>query len=187
MHLGSRDALVVADVQNDFLPGGSLAVPGADAVVPVLNEYVRHAVDGGARVFATRDWHPPGHCSFRQRGGPWPPHCVQGTTGAEFARGLLLPPRAMVLSKGTDREHDAYSAFEDTKLDGTLRALGVSRLLVGGLATDYCVLQTVREARANGYDVMLLDDAIRGIDPLASAAARKEMIALGAIPVTLSN
>jgi len=185
--LGPRDALILVDVQNDFLPCGSLAVPGGDAVVPVLDDYVRSAVAAGAHVFATRDWHPPGHCSFRERGGPWPAHCVQGTRGAELAGGLHLPSGVLVVSKGSEPDRDAYSGFDGTKLDACLRARHVERVLVGGLATDRCVLQTVRDARANGFTVLLLDDAIRGLQPAASAAAREEMIASGAIPVTLES
>ena len=185
--LGPRDALLVADVQNDFLPGGSLAVPGGDAVVPLLNEYMRRAVAGGAQVFAARDWHPQHHCSFRERGGPWPAHCVQGSVGAQFAAELRVPKGAVIVSKGSDLDRDAYSAFEGTKLETALHALDVQRVLVGGLATDYCVLETVRDARAKGFTVLFLDDASRGVDPIRSRAARDEMIALGAIPVTLQD
>ncbi len=181
---GSRDAMVVVDVQNDFLPGGSMGVAGADAVVPVLREYIRRAREAGTRVFATRDWHPPRHCSFHEQGGPWPPHCVQGTPGAEIASGLRLPTEAVIVSKGSSPEEDAYSAFQGTDLDAALAARGIGRILVGGLATDYCVLHTVRDARARGYAVLLLDDAIRGVDPDRSRAARDEMVALGAVPVT---
>jgi nicotinamidase/pyrazinamidase len=185
--LGPRDALVVVDVQNDFLPGGALGIPCGDAVVPALDQYVRVAVASGAHVFATRDWHPAQHCSFRPRGGPWPPHCIQGTRGAEIAANLRLTISAVVVSKGSDPERDAFSAFDGTKLDVALRALGVDRVLVGGLATDHCVLQTVRDARAKGYAVLLLDDAIRGLDPARSRAARDEMLALGAVPLTLER
>ena len=185
--LGSHDALLLADVQNDFLPGGSLGIPGGDAVIPVLNEYIRRAVAGGAQVFAARDWHPQHHCSFRDRGGPWPAHCVQGSTGAQFAAELRVPKGAVIVSKGSDLDRDAYSAFDGTKLETALRALDVQRVLVGGLATEYCVLATVRDARAKGYAVLLLDDAIRGVDPDRSRAARDEMTAAGAIPVTLQD
>jgi nicotinamidase/pyrazinamidase len=185
--LGSHDALLVADVQNDFLPGGSLEVPGGNEVVPLLNEYIRRALAGGAHVFAARDWHPEHHCSFRERGGPWPAHCVQGTPGAQLATELRVPKEAVIVSKGSDLDRDAYSAFQGTKLDTALRAVHVGRVLVGGLATDYCVLETVRDARAKGYAVLLLDDAIRGVDPDRSRAARDEMIALGAIPVKLQD
>src|SRR5579884_3705456 len=118
------DALVVVDVQNDFLPGGSLAVPGGDEVVPVLNRYLGLFAERGRPVFATRDWHPPDHGSFRDRGGPWPPHCVAGTRGAAFAPDLRLPAGARVISKGTSRERDTYSGFEGTTLDEELRAAG---------------------------------------------------------------
>jgi nicotinamidase/pyrazinamidase len=182
---GPRDALVVVDVQRDFLPGGSLAVPGGDEIVPVLNRYIRRALASRVHVFATRDWHPPDHCSFRERGGPWPAHCVQGTPGAELSPALALPRHAVVFSKGSQPDRDAYSGFDGTGLDGVLRALDVRRLLVGGLATEACVFGTVRDARAKGYAVLLLDDAVRGLDPIRSAAARSEMIALGATPVTL--
>lgn len=187
MNLGARDALVVIDLQRDFLPGGALAVPGGDEVVPVLNRYIRRALANRVHVFATRDWHPPDHCSFRERGGPWPRHCVQGTPGAELSPALALPRHAVVFSKGTHADRDAFSAFDDTGLDGVLRALDARRLLVGGLATEHCVFCTVRDARAKGYAVLLLDDAIRGLDPIRSAAARSEMIALGATPVTLED
>jgi nicotinamidase/pyrazinamidase len=185
--LGPRDALLVADVQNDFLPGGALGIGGGDAIVPVLARYVRRALAAGAHVIASRDWHPRDHCSFRERGGPWPPHCVQGTRGAELAPALRLPPEAIIVSKGTDPARDAYSAFDGTKLDAVLRGLGVDRVLVGGLATEYCVVHTVRDARARGYDVLLLVDAIRGVDAAASAAACDEMIAAGAAPVMLDS
>ena len=185
--LGPHDALIVADVQNDFLPGGSLAVPGSDAVVPLLNEYMRLALAGGAHVFVTRDWHPPHHCSFRERGGPWPVHCVQGTPGAELPAELRVPKETVIISKGSDLEHDAYSAFQGTKLETALRALDIGRLVVGGFATEYCILETVRDARARGYAVLVLDDAIRGVDPARSRAAHDEMIALGGSPVILQD
>ncbi len=182
-----RRALVVVDVQNDFLPGGSLAVGDGDAIIPILNEYIRRARGEGEPVFATRDWHPPQHVSFRERGGPWPPHCVHGTRGAAIASDLRLPNDAVIVCKGSDPGRDAYSAFDGTELDSALRALGVGRVLVGGLATDYCVLHTVRDALAKGYAVLLLDDAIRGVDPAKSRAARDFMVASGAVPVTLDT
>jgi nicotinamidase/pyrazinamidase len=187
MLLGPRDALLVVDVQNDFLPGGSLAVPGADAVVPLLDRYIETAIAHGAKIVATRDWHPPAHCSFRERGGPWPSHCVQDTAGARIAPGLRLPPQAVVVSKGTNPDRDAYSGFDETELDATLRAAGVERLFVGGLATDYCLLQTVRDALRLGYVVVLLEDATRGIDPVQSERARAEMLELGAVATTLQS
>lgn len=177
------DALIVVDVQNDFLPGGSLAVPGGDLVVPVLNAVIAEFARLSLPIYATRDWHPADHCSFKAQGGPWPPHCVAGTLGAEFAPGLTLPPSAHIISKATTAEKDAYSGFAGTELDRLLREAGVKRLLVGGLATDYCVLSTVRDGRRGGYDLVLLLDAIRAVDvhPGDGDKAIAEMRQLGAV------
>lgn len=179
---GEHDAVIVVDVQNDFLPGGALGVPRGDEVVPRLNDVVRAASAAGVPVFATRDWHPPHHCSFRERGGPWPPHCIQGTKGAELAPGLVLPPSATIVSKGFERDRDAYSGFDGTELGDKLRALGVRRVLVGGLATDYCVRQTVLDARDEGFDVVLLEDAVRPVEvrPGDGERAKREMLDRGA-------
>lgn len=183
------DALLIVDVQNDFLPGGSLAVAGGDAIVPVLNRYVHAFAARGLPVFATRDWHPRGHCSFHEAGGPWPPHCVAGTWGAQFAPGLALPADAVVISKATTPQHDAYSGFEGTDLHVRLAAVGVRRLFVGGLATDYCVLNTVRDALRLGYAVMLLNDAIRAVNvhPDDGRRAEAEMESLGAQRVRIDD
>jgi nicotinamidase/pyrazinamidase len=172
----------VVDVQNDFLPGGALAVADGDAVVPVLNRCLAMWRARGLPVFATRDWHPPGHVSFRERGGPWPPHCVAGSPGAAFAPALALGPESVVVSKGTTADRDAYSGFEGTDLDGRLRARGVRRVFVGGLATDYCVLNTVRDALARGYAAVVVADAIRAADvrPGDGRRAEEEMRRLGA-------
>ncbi len=182
IRLRQGDALILVDVQLDFLPGGSLAVPRGDEVVPVLNRYL--AVFRGLTfpVVATRDWHPADHCSFRAQGGPWPPHCVAGSDGARFAPLLELPCEARIVSKATARDRDAYSGFEGTDLDDWLRREGVSRVFVGGLATDYCVLNTVRDALRLGYATFLLEDAVRAVDVNAGDGARAiaEMRGLGA-------
>jgi nicotinamidase/pyrazinamidase len=182
--LGAGDALVIVDVQQDFLPGGAVAVPSGDAVVPALNRYIADFVRAGLPVFATRDWHPSAHCSFRARGGPWPPHCVQDSAGARLAPELALPPSAPIVSKGAAPDRDAYSAFE-SDLDARLRERGVRRVFVGGLATDYCVLETVKDALARGYRVALLTDAIRPVDraPGDGRRAEEEMIRRGAVPI----
>ena len=180
------DALIVVDVQRDFLPGGALGVADGDAVVPVLNRYIAQARGKGVPVFASRDWHPPDHCSFRAQGGPWPPHCLAESAGAQFAPGLDLPPDAAIIDKATTVSADAYSAFQETTLARDLRARGVKRVLVGGLATDYCVLNTVRDARREGFEVVLLTDAIRAVNvtPGDGERAESQMRALGAQPAS---
>lgn len=189
VRLQPGDALVLVDVQLDFLPGGSLAVPRGEEVVAVLNRYI--AVFRGLTfpVIATRDWHPPDHCSFRAQGGPWPPHCVAGSDGARFAPLLDLPCEAHIVSKATARDRDAYSGFEDTGLDDWLKRAGVSRVFVGGLATDYCVLNTVRDARRLGYETFLLQDAVRAVDVAAGDGERAiaEMLRLGAAAIDFSS
>ena len=158
------DALLIVDLQRDFLPGGALAVAHGDRVVPVVNECVGLFVARQLPLFATRDWHPPDHCSFAAQGGPWPPHCIAGSAGAAFADGFRLPAEAAVVSKATGAQRDAYSGFEGTDLSSKLRDAGVGRLFVGGLATDYCVLQTVLDARRLGFEVFVLRDAIAAVD-----------------------
>ncbi len=177
-----RSALLIVDVQNDFLPGGRLAVPDGDAVVGPLNRAIEAFRARGRPIVATRDWHPPDHCSFTAQGGPWPPHCVQGSEGARFAAALALPPDALIVSKADRPDRDAYSGFQDTGLAERLRALGVGTLVVGGLATDYCVLNTVRDALAAGFAVWVLEDAIRAVDvePGDGARAIETMRAAGA-------
>jgi len=187
--LQAGDALLIVDVQNDFLPGGSLAVPGGDEVVPVLNRYLKFFAAQDFPVYATRDWHPLQHCSFKAQGGTWPQHCVAGTHGAKFAAALQLPPSATIISKATQPEYDAYSGFQDTDLDTMLFSAKVRRLFVGGLATDYCVLNTVRDALGLGYKVLLLGDAIRAVDvqPGDGQHAEQEMLKRGARRITLEE
>lgn len=158
------DALIIVDVQNDFLPGGALSVNDGDAVIPVINKYLRVFTTNELPIFATRDWHPAGHCSFVDNGGPWPKHCVANSLGAQFAEELALPDDVTIVHKGTDVDKDAYSGFQDTDLADQLHAHGVKRVFVGGLATDYCVLNTVNDALAEGFDVVLLMCAIRAVN-----------------------
>ena len=183
------DALLIVDVQNDFLPGGSLAVPRGDEVVPVLNRYLNIFVANNLSVYATRDWHPERHCSFKAQGGSWPPHCVADTRGAEFAAALQLPPSAVIVSKAATVGQDAYSGFQGTDLDERLRAANTRRLFIGGLATDYCVLSTVRDALRLGYRVLLLADASRAVNvqPGDGQRAEEEMVKLGAQRITVER
>jgi len=154
------DALLIVDPQVDFCPGGTLAVPGGDAIFPAVNR-ASHQLPV---VVASRDWHPAGHCSFQARGGPWPVHCQAGTPGAEFHRDLDRGPIQRVFSKGTDPDRDAYSAFDGTGLAGWLRERGVGSLVVAGLATDYCVRASVLDALREGFRVAVLEDAIGAVD-----------------------
>lgn len=181
--LQTGDALIIVDVQNDFLPGGNLPVPGGDQLVPVLNRYIQSFTDRNLPIYATRDWHPDDHCSFVEQGGTWPNHCVARTRGAEFASGLVLPADATVISKATSSDKDAYSGLEGTDLKQQLTAKHIRRLCVGGLATDVCVLNTVKDALAADFRVYLLRDAVRAVnaEPGDGERALKEMEHLGAI------
>lgn len=180
------DALVVVDIQNDFVTG-SLSVPQAPEVVAPINRVIHAFAARGLPVFATRDWHPPDHCSFVARGGPWPVHCVVGTTGADFVPGLRLPDDVIHIHKATERDTEAYSALAGTPLAAELRARGVRRIFIGGLATDYCVVNTVRDAVPMGLHVVVLADAVRAVNvqPDDGARAEAEMRRLGAefVPV----
>ena len=162
--LSKNDALIVTDVQFDFLPGGSLAVPEGDQIIPALNEYISLFANENLPVFATRDWHPKNHISFKQQGGPWPPHCIQNTEGAKFPRSLKVPGNVIVVSKATNLEKEAYSSFDGTQLTEQLKASGVSRIFIGGLTTEYCVKYTVLDGLKAGFNLVLLSDAIRGLN-----------------------
>jgi nicotinamidase/pyrazinamidase len=182
MNVSDTDALIVVDVQNDFCPGGALAVPDGDKVVGVINElmpWFRH-------VIATQDFHPRGHSSFTSEGGPWPEHCVQGTPGAEFHPDLNVARVHEIVQKGTDLRTDGYSGFAGTDLADRLRARGVKRVVVTGLATDYCVRATTIEAIEHGFDAVVLTDAIRAVDvmPGDGASATAEMAEAGATLTT---
>jgi nicotinamidase/pyrazinamidase len=162
--LRETDALIIVDVQRDFLPGGPLPVPDGDAIIGKLNRCARVFESNYLPVFATRDWHPPDHCSFRENGGPWPPHCVAGSPGAQWPTALELPPSRQIISKGTRADTEAYSAFQGTDLAARLRELGCKRIVVGGLATDYCVRATALDALREGFEVLVLEDAIRAVN-----------------------
>ncbi len=188
--LTPKDALIVVDVQRDFMPGGALPVPNGDAVVEPLNAYIEIFEKKGLPVFFTRDWHPENHISFKGYGGIWPPHCVQGTQGAEFHPDLKMPAdNKFIISKGTSPDFDAYSGFQGTNLDNLLKERGIKRVFVGGVATDYCVKNTVLGAINLGYTVFLLTDAVKGVDvqPGDSDRAIDEMLSSGAIGIELKE
>lgn len=198
------DALIVIDVQNDFCPGGALAVPKGDEIVPLVNRLIEQF----QHVVLTQDWHPKGHSSFAttHKGDPfttiklgygdqtlWPDHCVQGTKGAEFHRDLVVRDSELVLRKGFRKEIDSYSAFYEndrttkTGLNGYLRDRGLKRLIMCGLATDFCVAWSALDGRREGFPVIVIEDACRAIDLNGSlAAARGEMLKAG-ITLAQSN
>jgi nicotinamidase/pyrazinamidase len=188
------DALIVVDIQNDFCPGGSLGVAEGDAVVSVLNAYMEQAQETGVPIFFSRDWHPPHTHHFQAEGGPWPPHCVQGTHGAEFHPQLHLPEGTTIVSKGMSERDEGYSAMEALTAEGRplaeiLRERGITRVYVGGLATDYCVRATVLDARRAGLETYVLVDASRPVEVAQGDGERalQEMVAVGAKPETLDE
>ncbi len=179
--LTSHDALILVDVQNDFCRGGALAVTEGDGVVPVLNRWIDAASRGGAMVVASRDWHPAGHVSFHERGGPWPAHCVQETPGAEFHPDLRLPAEYLLVSKGTDLDRDIYSGLIPLGIDKVLRGRGISRLWIGGLTLEYCVRATAWEGLEANFEVHVIADGTRAVEPARAEAVLRELAEAGAI------
>ena len=164
------EALVIVDFQNDFAPGGALAVPHGDQIAGRISELL----DSGRfdLVVATRDWHPADHGSFAAQGGIWPPHCVQGTPGAELHDGLDRARVDVIVDKGQDPQTEGYSGFQQTELEQVLRDAGVDRVTVVGLATDYCVRHTALDALRAGFDVTVDREGVRGIDAKPGDAER---------------
>ncbi len=189
IRLKQGDALIVVDVQKDFLPDGALAVAGGDKIIQVVNAYIERFMSSHLPIFATRDWHPRQHRSFAAQGGPWPVHCVADSKGAEFASGLLLPDTVIVVSKGDTAEAEGYSAFENPKLKRRLDNASIQRLFVCGIATDYCVLQTVQDALKLDYRVFLLQDALAAanVHPQDGVEAERLMADGGARLLTLDE
>ena len=199
------DAFLVIDVQNDFCPGGALAVPEGEAVVPVINDLAK----GFKNLVMTQDWHPPGHSSFASSHPGmvpfetttldygeqtlWPDHCVQGSTGAEFRADLDLANSRMIIRKGDRRDIDSYSAFYEndhkttTGLGGYLRAHGVRRVFLAGLATDFCVFYTAIDARKDGFEAVMIEDACRAIDLEGSLEAARRAMAEAGVQVIHSS
>jgi len=174
------EALVIVDFQNDFCPGGALAVAGGDTIAQRMNELA--ASGRYDLVVATRDWHPADHGSFAEQGGPWPVHCVQGSPGAQLHPALDQSKLDAVLDKGSDPATEGYSGFEGTALAGLLREHGIDRVTVVGLATDYCVKNTALDALREGFEVDIDTDAMRGVnvEPGDDQRAIEEMRAAGA-------
>ena len=164
------EALLIIDVQNDFLPDGVLAVPGGDEVLPRINELIQS--DRFDLIVATRDWHPLDHSSFRQQGGQWPAHCVRGTPGAEITASLARERIDVVIDKGDDRDLPGYSGFEGTRLAEILREHEIDWVTVVGLATDYCVRHSAHDALREKFQVAVDRRGIRGIDIEAGDSER---------------
>jgi nicotinamidase/pyrazinamidase len=171
------EALVIVDFQNDFTPGGALAVPDGDAVAAHLNELA--ASPRFDLVVATRDWHPPDHASFAAQGGRWPVHCVAGTEGAQLHPALDAARVDVIVDKGTERDTEGYSGFDGTQLAALLRDRGIERVTVVGLATDYCVRATALDALREGFEVVVDEAGSRGIDPDDAVKALDEVRAAG--------
>jgi nicotinamidase/pyrazinamidase len=187
--LDRTDALIVVDVQNCFCPGGALPVKEGDKIIPLINKYIQKFQKAGAKIYATRDWHPPDHKSFKEYGGIWPPHCLKGSKGAEFRSDLKLPEETTVISTGDKPYVEGYSGFDHTNLERKLKEDGVDRVFVGGLATDYCVKYTVLDAVEKSFETILLIDAIKGVNRKPGDAERAigEMVKKGAKKATLSE
>jgi len=187
--LDEKSALIITDVQKDFCPGGALPVPGGDEVIPFLNAYQERIMAAKGVLVFTRDWHPANHKSFKENGGIWPVHCVQNTPGAAFHPDLKFPTTAVLVSKASDPDKEAYSSFEGTDLEIYLRRLGVTTLFVGGLATDYCVKNTALDGRKFGFSVYFLEDASRGVNvqPGDSSKAIEQMKTAGIRAITLDE
>ena len=173
--LEDGDALLIIDVQNDFCPGGALPIEEGDVVIPVLNRWIAAARAKGVPIYASRDYHPVGHLSFKESGGLWPPHCLQDTEGARIRPDLELPDSTVLVTKGVRFDQDQNSAFDQTGLAEHLRRQGIRRLWIGGLAEDVCVRATVLDGRREGFDVVLIEDATRPVTPEGGERARREM------------
>ncbi|GHC17824.1 nicotinamidase [Aidingimonas halophila] len=176
---GTGDVLLVVDMQNDFCEGGALAVAGGHALVPGINAEIEAARRADALIVASRDWHPIGHVSFSDQGGPWPVHCVQDTHGAAYHPDLALSPDTIRVSKGTAFDRDAYSAFDDTGLATYLHQRGAKRIVVCGLALDVCVRATAKDAVAAGFTTRLLARLSEPVDPEQRRHCHAELSSAG--------
>lgn len=187
-----KSALVIADLQNDFCPGGALQVREGDKIVPIVNRYIELFMAAGLQVYVTRDWHPTETIHFKEFGGKWPPHCIQSTKGAEFHPDMNVPEDSITITKGDSADKDGYSCFDGhddmgRSFERVLKENGIDHLYIGGLATDYCVLQTALDALKTGFKVTVLLDAVKGVDADDSERAINEMIDSGAGTSTIDG
>lgn len=188
VRITTKDALIVVDMQNDFMPDGVLPVKDADKIIPTINRYIDIFEKKGNPVFFTRDWHPENHISFKDYGGIWPAHCVQNTKGAQFHQDLKIPSdNKFIISKGNYPDFDAYSGFQGTLLDSLLKERGIKRIFVCGVATDFCVKNTVLGGINLGYQVFILKDAIKPVFPEKENEVLKELLNNTAVAITLED
>lgn len=180
-HFQPGDGLLLVDVQRDFCAGGKLAVAGADEIIPVLNNWLAGAVKKNVPIYASRDWHPQRHISFKQEGGKWPPHCIADTDGAKFHPDLRLPDSTVVITKGVRFDQDQNSVFDQTGFAAQLRRDGVKRLWVGGLALDVCVLASVKDGLQEGFGMQLISDGTKPVDSGRRDTVLTEMKQSGAV------
>lgn len=185
-------ALLVVDMQNDFCPGGALGVPDGDKIIPTVNTYIELFEQANLPIFFSRDWHPDSTSHFEDRGGDWPHHCVRNTPGAEFHPHLYIPEEAVIVSKGTDPQTDGYSVFEgmgpeEKTFETYLRENNIQTLYIAGLATDFCVRFTSKDAVEKGYQLNVLTDATKGVDPDASKQTLDEISRQGGRLLTLEQ
>ena len=184
-----ESGLIVLDIQNDFSAGGSLPVKETDKAIAGLNQYIPYFQGIGAPIFAVRDWHPKNHISFKERGGLWPPHCVQGTKGADLNSDLKLPYGATVIAKGFLVEQDASSAFSGTDLEARLRQKMIKRVFIGGLGIGDCLKNTVIYSLKAGFEAFILSDGIRYLDSKRGNSKKsfEELVELGAQKIILKD
>ncbi|BCD62443.1 nicotinamidase/pyrazinamidase [Nitratiruptor sp. YY08-26] len=184
--LTPKDALIVVDMQRDFMPGGALPVKDGDKIIPTINRYIQLFSNKSLPIFFTRDWHPSNHLSFETHGGRWPVHCVANSPGAAFAQDLLIPQdNKFIISKGTTEDFDAYSGFQGTILHSLLQERGRQRVFICGVATDFCVKHTALGALHLGYIAFILNDAIKGV--MQEEEAKEEVIANGGILIDYND
>jgi nicotinamidase/pyrazinamidase len=179
-----KDGLLLVDVQKDFCPGGLLAIDEGDQVVPILNRWIMHACENKIPIYASRDWHPVCHISFKEQGGRWPPHCIQDSKGAQFHEDLNLGGDVVKITKGVRFDRDQNSVFDQTGFTEQLRRDKIKRLWIGGLALDFCVKASVMDALREGLDVFLLKEATRPVTPEGGHKAIALMRRAGAGIVT---
>ena len=182
-------ALVLVHLQNDFFPGGSLPVEDGDHILPQINQYIGYFQHQQSAIMATRDWHPQNHCSFQEQGGPWPPHCVQGSRGAQFHATLHLPTGSLIISGATNPKKEVHSGFEGTSLADYLEDRNATTVYIVGLATEHWIKQTVLDGLKLGLRMIVLEDAICGVNlnPNDSEQALQEMSASGAVRATAKD